>query len=235
MITVRKYYSKNPRGVSGLEASVIVIVLVIIAAALAFVVLNLGFSTTQKAKTTIVSGLSQVSSGLEVSGQVFGLGDTTNNKLMVEAIPIKVASGGESVNLDPATTTVKYLSNSKTYDNIYAGTLEADADGSQDTSGEWASLSAAVTDATTKTWFDSNPISGAGPSSTKAFIYWTVNSNSNAILDSGEHAVLAIGFSAADRPSALDKLHTEIIVPTGAALTVERQVPSITTSYVDLG
>src|SRR5574338_281984 len=234
MITVRKYYSKNPRGVSGLEASVIVIVLVIIAAALAFVVLNMGFSTTQKAKTTIVSGLSQVSSGLEVSGQVFGLGDTTNNKLMVEAIPIKVASGGESVNLDPATTTIKYISNSKTYDNIYAGTLEADADGSQDTSGAWGSLSAALTDATTKTWFDVNP-SSAAPSNTKAFVYWTVNTNSNMILDAGEHAVVAIGFSNSDKPSALDNTRTEVIPPNGAPLTVQREVPSVTNTYVDLG
>jgi flagellin FlaB len=205
-----------------------------VAAALAFVVLNMGFSTTQKAKTTISSGLGEASSALSVSGKVFGSGDTTNNKLKVLAIPIKVSSGGESINLDVSTASVKYLSNSKTYDNIYAGTLEADNDGSQDTSGAWSSLSGAVTDATTKTWFDANPISAA-PSSTKAFIYWTVNSNSNSILDQGEHAVVAVGYSNADRPSALDKVRVEVIVPTGAPLTVERQVPSITTSYVDLG
>ena len=229
-----KKYSKNHRGVSGLEASIILIVLVIVAAALAFVVLNMGFSTTQKAKTTIVSGLGQVSSSLEVGGQVFGLGDTTNNKLQVEAIPIKVAAGGESVNLDPATTTIKYISNSKTYDNIYAGTLEADADGSQDVSGAWGSLSAALTDATTKTWFDVNP-SSAAPSNTKAFIYWTVNTNSNMILDQGEHAVVAIGFSNSDRPSALDNTRTEVIPPSGAPLTVQRQIPVISNTYVNLG
>jgi flagellin FlaB len=235
MNLIRKGHRQSHRGVIGVESAIVMIAFVIVAAALAFVVLNMGFSTTQKAKTTIVSSLGEASSSLEVSGKVFGSGDTTNNKLKVLAVPIKTASGGESINLDVSTATVKYLSNSKTYDNIYSGTLEADGDGSQDTSGAWPSLTAAVTDATTKTWFDSNPISGGAPSNTKAFIYWTVNSNSNAILDQGEHAVLAIGFSAADRPSALDKLHAEIIVPTGAALTVERQVPSITTSYVDLG
>ena len=223
------------RGIAGPEAAIITIVLVIVAAALAFVVLNMGFSTTQKAKTTITESLGQASSSLMVAGKVFGSGDTTNNKLKVLAIPIKVSSGGESINLDQGTATIKYLSNSITHDNIYAGTLEADGDGSQDTSGEWASLSAAVTDAVTKTWFDANPISAGPPSNTKAFIYWTANDNSNAILDQGEHAVVAIGFSGADKPAALDKVRVEVIVPTGSPLTVERQVPSITTSYVDLG
>src|SRR5574338_131052 len=234
MNLIRKGHRQSHRGVIGVESAIVMIAFVIVAAALAFVVLNMGFSTTQKAKTTIVSGLGEASSGLEISGKVFGLGDTTNNKLMVEAIPIKVASGGESVNLDPATTTIKYISNSKTYDNIYAGTLEADGDGTQDTSGAWGSLSAALTDATTKTWFDVNP-SSAAPSNTKAFVYWTVNTNSNMILDQGEHAVVAIGFSNSDKPSALDNTRTEVIPPNGAPLTVQRQVPSVTTSYVDLG
>jgi flagellin FlaB len=46
---------------------------------------------------------------------------------------------------------------------------------------------------------------------------------------------VAIAYRIEDKPSALDKIRVEVIVPTGAALTVERQVPSITTSVVDLG
>ncbi|HKU33720.1 MAG TPA: flagellin, partial [Candidatus Nitrosotalea sp.] len=57
----------------------------------------------------------------------------------------------------------------------------------------------------------------------------------NDILDSGEHANLAIVYKSTDRPGELDNIKAEIIVPTGSALTVERQVPSVTTSIVDLG
>jgi flagellin FlaB len=54
-------------------------------------------------------------------------------------------------------------------------------------------------------------------------------------LDQGEHATLAIAYKSADQPSALDKIRAEILIPTGAALSIERQVPSVTTTVVDLG
>jgi flagellin FlaB len=239
MNLIRKGHRQSHRGVIGVESAIVMIAFVIVAAALAFVVLNMGFSTTQKAKTTIVSGLSEASNALEVSGTIFGSGDTTNNKLKMLAVPIKVTTGGESIDLSASTASVKYLSNSITYDNIYLGTLTAtadDTDGSAD--GQWRTLSAATTDADTKySGLDSNPITGGAPSNTKAFIYWTTNTSGsqNSILDQGEHAVLAIAYSNTDRPSSLDKVRTEILIPTGAALTVERQVPSVTTSFVDLG
>jgi len=212
-------------------------VFVIVAAALAFVVLNMGFSTTQKAKTTIASGLGEASSSLDVAGTVIAHGNTTSSILEVVGIPIKVASGGESVNLAPGTAAVKYLSNTVTYDNIYAGTLTADADGDDDVSGEWASLELATDDAAdADLYIDEDPFDATGiPTSTEAFIYWTQNSNNNDILDQGEHAVLAIAYKVGDRPSALDKIRAEVLVPTGSALTIERQVPSVTTAVVDLG
>ena len=115
--------SASHRGVIGLEAVVITIVIVIVAAALAFVVLNMGFSTTQKAKTRIVSSLSEASSALEVAGNIIGIGDTTLSNLRVVSIPIKVASGGDSINLQNTTACIKYMSNSKEYDNIYSSAL----------------------------------------------------------------------------------------------------------------
>jgi flagellin FlaB len=63
-----------------------------------------------------------------------------------------------------------------------------------------------------------------------------VNLNNNDILDQGEHAILAIIFGPpGDRPVALDKVKMELIPPSGATLTVERQIPNISTAYVDLG
>ena len=218
------------RGVSGLETAVITIVIVIVAAALAFVVLNMGFSTTQKAKTTIVSSLSEASSTLQVAGNIIAIGDTTLSNLRVVSIPIKVASGGDSVNLQNTTASIKYMSNSKEYDNIYSSAL---------TSSTYANVTLAFAAANSNlAHFDNgNPVTSASaaPDNTKAIVYWSVRTNTNAILDQGEHANVAIAFQPNDKPSALDKIRVEVIVPTGAALTVERQVPSITTSVVDLG
>jgi flagellin FlaB len=213
------------------------IAFVIVAAALAFVVLNMGFSTTQKAKTTIVSSLGEASSALEVSGKVTGVGCTTSAGgcsstpyLNVTSIPIKVASGGDSVNLALATASVKYISNSIQYDNIYAGPL----------SGVEVSTTAAFTQAQTDyaSTFTAaiHPVTDAVPATTQAITYWTTSTGTyNSILDQGEHAVLAIAHGASERPTSLDKVRVELVLPTGSPLTVERNVPTITTSVVDLG
>jgi flagellin FlaB len=211
------------------------IAFVIVAAALAFVVLNMGFSTTQKAKTTIISSLGEASSSLEVAGKVTGIGCTSSAKgcstpyLNVTAVPLKIVSGGDSVNLAASTASIKYLSGSVQYDNIYAGPLAA--------SSTYGNVTTAFTQAKTEysSSFTLNPVTEAIPSNTKAIIYWTVTANTNSILDQGEHAVLAIAYKNGERPTALDKIRAEIVVPTGAPLTVERQVPNITTTVVDLG
>jgi flagellin FlaB len=206
------------------------IAFVIVAAALAFVVLNMGFSTTQKAKTTIVSSLSEASSALEVSGKVIAIGDTTLSNIRVVSIPIKVASGGDSINLQNTTASIKYMSNSREYDNVYSAAL---------TAATYSNVTTAFAAATSTLshFSNGNPVTAAAnaPTNTKAIIYWSVRSNTNAILDQGEHAIVSIAYAYNDKPIALDKIRVEVVVPSGSALTVERQVPSITTSVVDLG
>ena len=230
----RKGTRHSHRGVIGVESAIVMIAFVIVAAALAFVVLNMGFTTTQKAKTSVISSLQEASSSMQIAGKVIGSGDPTAGKLNMTAFPIKIASGGDVVNLDAKTAAVKYVSNSLDYDNIYVGTL----------SGEFKSLSSATAQAVSDTNsgyetfsdIDVNPFLGVShPTYTRAFIYWSQESTSNDILEQGETAVLAIAYADADRPSALDKIKAEIIVPSGAALTVERQVPTITNQVVDLG
>jgi len=119
----RKGTRQSHRGVIGVESAIVMIAFVIVAAALAFVVLNMGFSTSQKAKTSIISGLEEASSSMQVAGKVIGAGDITNGKLNMTAFPIKVASGGNNVNLEAKTASIKYISNTIRYDDIYVGTV----------------------------------------------------------------------------------------------------------------
>ncbi len=246
MNLIRKGHGHAHRGIIGVESAIVMIAFVIVAAALAFVVLNMGFATTQKAKTTIISSLAEASSSLEIAGKVIGIGDISANALNVTAVPLKIASGGDSVNLAESTAAVKYLSNSITYDDIYQGTLTLttqDTDGNAD--GQWTSIETAFFDArgagvagciasVLEDPFDSG-VGSTYPATTCAFIYWTVNENNNDIIDQGEHVTLAIAYAVGDRPTSLDKIRAEILLPTGASLTVERQIPSITTEIVDLG
>jgi flagellin FlaB len=236
MNLIRKGHRRSHRGVIGVESAIVMIAFVIVAAALAFVVLNMGFSTTQKAKTTIIAGLGEASSSLEVSGKVKGIGCTSSAKgcstpyLNATIIPIKVVSGGESVNLAAATTSIKYVSNQKSFDDIYDGPLPATTTYSNATQA-FAACNGILSSCSATT----NPVTRSLPSSTFAMIYWAVDVNDNAILDEGEHANIAIAYGNNDRPTSLDKIRVEVVTPTGATLTVERNVPNITTRVVDLG
>ena len=230
MNLIRKGHRHSHRGVIGIESAIVLIAFVIVAAALAFVVLNMGFATTQKAKTSIVATLGEAGSSLEVSGKVVAWAELANSEVDAIGIPIKIASGGESVNLDSNFAAVKLVTNTVSYDDIYAGVTTADA----------TSLSGGLTQMVADfagAGCDSNPITGggAGPTNSCAIIYFTVNNNNNNILDQGEHAVLAVAFADPDTPAALDKVKIELVPPSGATLTVERQVPNLSTDYVDLG
>ncbi|MDE1872327.1 MAG: flagellin [Thaumarchaeota archaeon] len=224
---------RTRRGVMGIEAAIVMIAFVIVAAALAFVVLNMGFSTTQKAKTAIISSYTEASSALEIAGKVTGIGSVSTGLLNATIIPLQLASGGDSVSLNPNQTSIKYYSNTVRYDNIYANKCVL-------TSKTYNNVTGAFNDAVTAGCISAAPITGAvtvgAPTNTRAIIYWDIsNTPINNILDEGEHAELAIAYKSADRPANLDQIKVEIDVPTGAALTVERQVPAITTNIVDLG
>ena len=211
------------------------IAFVIVAAALAFVVLNMGFTTSQKAKTSIISSLGEASSSMQVAGKVLGYGHTTDNKLNMTAFPIKVSSGGDDINLEAATTAVRYVSNTIDHNDIYVGTLSLQEYKSL-TDATAAAVAAGNSGDETFGHIDASPITGAGPVDTRAFIYFTqISGTMNDILSQGESAVLAVAYDAAERPAALDKIRVEIITPTGSALTVERQVPTVTHTIVDLG
>jgi len=229
MNLIRKGHRHNHRGIIGIESAIVLIAFVIVAAALAFVVLNMGFSTTQKAKTSIVATLAEAGSSLEISGKVFAFQDALGpDDVLLIGIPIQVASGGESVLLDPNFAAIKYIDSDVTYDNIYQG-IGA-------TGGPFVSAATGLGGCIADTAITVNVITLPGPNpATMACIYFTVDNNGNNILDQGEHAVLVVVFDATDSPTALDRIKIELIPPSGATLTVERQIPNLSTSFVDLG
>ena len=239
MNLIQKGHRHSHRGIIGIESAIVLIAFVIVAAALAFVVLNMGFATTQKAKTTIISSLNEASSSLEVSGKVTAIADvfatTPQNVVNATSIPLKVTSGGSSINLNNSTVSIKYLSNTVEYDNILAATLVTRTFGNlsqafqaaHDDNGIWQFENAGVVNAVNATENDT----------TAAIIYWTVSAQSppNSILEKGEHAVIGIVFAPGEQPSGLDKIRAEVLLSSGATLTVERNIPNLTSTIVDLG
>ncbi len=230
MNLIRKGHGHAHRGVIGIESAIVLIAFVIVAAALAFVVLNMGFATTQKAKTSITSALGEAGSSILVSGKVIGDSVNSADNMTSIMIPIKLNSGGDTVDLNTTRATVSYLANSVEYNNVYTNACTLNGVAYSTPVLAWAAAAAgACTNAT--------PMAAGGPTVTTAIIYWAVDEGSfNTILEQGEHAVLSLGFNqTSDAPASLDKVKIELTVTGGATLTIERNVPNISSRVIDLG
>ncbi len=225
----RKEKRRTHRGIIGIESAIVLIAFVIVAAALAFVVLNMGFATTQKAKTSITSALAEAGSSIQISGKVIGDARSSGSPLTAVMIPIKITSGGESVDLNTTRATVSYLSNDIEYNNIYRNGCTLIGGTFATPALAWAAAPASCITA--------DPFGGV-PGDTSAIIYWAVSQQTgpiNSILEQGEHAVLSVAWDATEEPSSLDKIKIELTITGGATLTVERDVPNVSSRVIDLG
>jgi len=231
----RKGKRHTLRGITGLETAIVLIAFVIVAASLAFVVLNMGFATTQKSKTTIGLALLEAGSSLTISGTIIGDSVFLGNNITSIMIPIKLVSGGDSVDLNTTKAKISYVTNDVEFDNAYTNACTLNVNGTFSTPADaWedAVLSGCIAGPAGTT----NAINGTGgPAVTTAIIYWAVG-DQNTILEQGEHAVISIGFErGTDAPSALENIIVELTVTGGATLTVERFIPNINGRVIDLG
>ena len=62
----------NDEGFTGLEAAIVLIAFVVVAAVFSYVVLGAGFFTTQKAQETVYKGVEQSTANIQMLGSVYG-------------------------------------------------------------------------------------------------------------------------------------------------------------------
>ena len=87
----------NDSGFTGLEAAIVLIAFVVVAAVFSYVILGAGFFTTQKAQETIYKGIEQSTSNLQLIGNVYGIGD--ENGIEQFRLTIGLAPGAPTLNL----------------------------------------------------------------------------------------------------------------------------------------
>jgi len=83
-------------GFTGLEAAIVLIAFVVVAAVFSYVVLGAGFFTTQKSQEVIYTGVEMASSSMEVIGDVYGLG-TGGTTVTNIRFTLGLAAGGSPV------------------------------------------------------------------------------------------------------------------------------------------
>jgi flagellin FlaB len=84
---------------TGLEAAIVLIAFVVVAAVFSYVVLGAGFFTTQKSQEVVHTGVQQDSSTLEIVGNVYGTG-TTGVSIDTVNFTCALAPGGTPVDFD---------------------------------------------------------------------------------------------------------------------------------------
>jgi len=106
---------KNEDAFTGLEAAIVLIAFIVVAAVFSYVVLGAGFFTAQEGQRTVHTGVAQATSNLELSGPVVVGVSTTNTKLNDISFFLQLAAGGASVDMNKVTFTVSTAGQMKTY------------------------------------------------------------------------------------------------------------------------
>ena len=232
---------RNKRGIVGIEAAIVLIAFVVIASALAYVVVNMGFYSSQKAKSTISRGIEESTSALQLDGSVIAYTNETGGSKYVQylLIPVKLSIGRSSLDLANSTTVVSVWGSNLL--NIYKGVVNETGDGGaaggvgidfyipEDPSN--------MTQIIYQLFCNSSESNADGWDSSAAYVI-IYNDDDDAVLENFEKAyvVINLGDTGFWRPE-YSKVKVEIKTGQGAALTIERLIPGglPANAAVDLG
>ncbi|OPY36983.1 MAG: flagellin [Methanoregula sp. PtaU1.Bin006] len=84
---------------TGLEAAIVLIAFVVVAAVFSYVVLGAGFYTTQKTQESVYKSVEQATSNIQMSGQVYGVDSGATGTVNTVQFGIGLAPGAPPVDL----------------------------------------------------------------------------------------------------------------------------------------
>jgi len=193
--------------------------------------MSAGFSSSEAVKDVLEKSVTKSSIALKVIGKMVGTAQIIENRVTSTATPLSVTSQ-TAINLSPDSLKVTYkvikdASHVITQDNIYAGALVGKS---------YNSASEAIQAAKEKGLIKVNPLTDTEkPDTTTAFFYWVINQNSDESLQNNEIANLVLVYSDNDRPTTGEYMKVEVFDSQGVILELERTIPNISGTVLDLG
>jgi flagellin FlaB len=191
-------FAKQERAIIGLEAAIILIAFVIIAAVFSFMVVNQGLFATEQGKTVIQQGIQQASTPLAVDGTGFVKTADDGSGVVGLLIPLKTF-GTKYVAMIENTTVVTLKVGSNAWSNVYEGTN-----------------STALGDS-----FD-DMLDGVTADHGKLYIQ---NSNGDEALDASEKGYLVISLSEDNAAHVREQITIEVRLEKTAPLSLVFTVP----------
>ncbi|WP_214041346.1 archaellin/type IV pilin N-terminal domain-containing protein [Methanoculleus sp.] len=184
---------------TGLEAAIVLIAFIVVAAVFSYVVLGAGFFTTQKSQEVVHTGVQQASSSMEIIGNVYGLATTASSGL--EYVKFTVGNTAGGTGLDVSKMVVTYTDEQ---------TRAPDVAYSTETEDDLISVlqAAAAVDPYVGAWG----------------IIETINANDDTLLEPGEQFVIGVSV-----PTATTTVNTPFTVnlqpSVGAVFALKKTVP----------
>ncbi len=216
---------RQKRGIVGLEAAIVLIAFVIIAAAFSFMVVNQGLFATERGKAVVQEGLQQASTPLSLDGSILVRTDSTGTQVNCIAIPLR-AFGVDYVAMWQNETVVTLKVDTNAWGNIYHGILYNNATGNPyDPTGEQFDTFVGVHANTTGTDWVNGTYSAYHDSWDTAAVLAIENSNTDESLNSDEKGYLIITLASGYVADVRDKIVVEIRLEKTAPLSIEFNVP----------
>jgi len=208
---------RNRRAMVGVDTAIILIAFVLVAAAVAFVVLDMGMTSAQKAKQSMENGLQQASTALQVNGEVMAYVNT-NGYVQDIFIPLGVTPGTGYVSFAKNLLSVSLIAGNMSYANIYNGVNETTLN--YNTSNLTAIAS----------YYDKSY-----PGKVLAVVYFIHGNITPFVLGPYGQALLVIHLPHG--LPAYESFTVTISPSIGGAITVSRVIPpdNVTNTVIDLG
>ena len=202
-------FYRDDSGITGLETAIILIAFVVVAAVFAFTIMTTGLFSTEKAKTTAQAALTEASSSFITKGAVTATADAGLAYVDSITFTVALASGAEAQTLTPAELSFMYTDVNNTFRTSGAVPV-----------GGIITLEAGV-----GSGVDIIPIIDTGPAGA-------------GNLEAGESASITVNLAATaggiTQLGAGTKFRVEMMAPKGGTLIVERIIPKVLTSNMNL-
>jgi archaeal flagellin FlaB len=199
---MKNLYSED--AFTGLEAAIVLIAFVVVAAVFSYVVLGAGFFTSQTAQATVHTGVQQASSSMEIVGNVYGNESTAGSYLAYVNVTVALTAGGTPI--DISSMVVSYNDNNGGHNSNVAN----------NTGGLFDCTNAVL---------GNNTVSGHPQ---EWCIAQKINSvtgtpTSGAMLDNNAQMVIMVGLPQTATPNTKFTINFQPAV--GAVLPISRSIP----------
>ena len=237
-----KVLAESKKAIIGLEAAIVLIAFVIIAAAFSFMVVNQGLYATERGKVVIQEGLKQASTPLTIDGTTFVRTTPDGKAVNVIIIPVK-AFGVKFVAVGRNQTVMLLRVGERAWANAYLGVLYTGYNGTPYPNPAYYYTDDSTYDPTGKEFDDFVGFRWANQTKTgeprNVYINGTysgmlkhtgvvlaiAHSNGDEALDTNEKGFLIVNLASDAAAPARAQINIEIRLEKSATLSIEITIP----------